>query len=109
MAYDLGLAERVRECRQVRDDVREKKMFGGLCFMVHGNMCCGVVASELMLRVGPDRYREALTLPHARELDFTGRPMRGMLMVAEEGILEDQQLNDWVNLALNFMDMLPPK
>lgn len=109
MAFDSGLAERLRELLAERNDVVEKKMFGGLCFMVGGHMCCGVVGSELMLRVGPLRYQEALNQPHARELDFTGRPMRGMVIVGEEGFLEDQQLADWLDLALAFVAELPAK
>ncbi len=109
MAYDSGLAERIREAFAERDDVVEKKMFGGLCFMVRGHMCCGIVGAELMLRVGPLRYQQALSQAHARELDFTGRPMRGMVMVAEEGFLEDEQLADWLALGLAFVASLPAK
>jgi hypothetical protein len=65
-----------------RRTVRLMKMFGGLAFMLNGNMCCGIVRDELMVRVGPDQYAGAVTQPHAREMDFTGGPMRGMIMVA---------------------------
>jgi len=109
MAYDEGLATRIRDFFEHRPDVAEKKMFGGLCFMAHGNMCCGVVASELMLRVGPGQYESTLAMEHARELDFTGRPMRGMVMINEGGIEEDEALANWINLAMAFTDTLPSK
>ena len=79
MAYDEGLAQRVREVLAERSDLSERKMFGGLCFLVNGNMCCGVVRDELMVRVGPDAYDESLSLPHARKMDITGRPMKGFV------------------------------
>lgn len=84
-------------------------MFGGLCFMVNGNMCFGVVGSELMVRVGPDAYEEAVSLPDAREMDFTGRSMRGMVYVSEAGISEDENLRGWLARGLGFASALPPK
>ena len=89
MAYDEGLAQRIREALTERDDVTEKKMFGGLAFLLGGNMCCGVVGDELMVRVGAAAYSEALTQPYARQMDFTGRPMRGMVYVDCEGFESD--------------------
>ena len=84
-------------------------MFGGLCFMLQGNMSFGVVGSELMVRVGPDSYAEALALPHAREMDFTGRSMRGMVFVSERGISQDEDLENWLQRGLVFAESLPPK
>ena len=84
-------------------------MFGGLCFMLQGNMSFGVVGSELMVRVGPDSYAEALALPHPREMDFTGRSMRGMVFVSEDGISEDEDLEDWLQRGMAFAGSLPPK
>jgi len=84
-------------------------MFGGLCFMTNGNMCFGIVGSELMVRVGADSYDEALALPHAREMDFTGRSMRGMVYVAEDGIAEDDDLAEWLRRGLDYAVSLPPK
>ena len=81
MAYDEKLAERVRNALGHRDDVFERKMFGGLAFMLHGNMACGVMKNELMLRLGPEAAAKSLKLKHARAMDFTGRPMTGMLYV----------------------------
>ena len=114
MAYDEGLAARVREHLAARDDigignVEEKKMFGGLCFMVAGHMCCGIVGDTLMLRVGPQQYSECLGLPHAREMDFTGKPMKGMLYVDAEGITEDEELAVWITRSLRFISGLPSK
>lgn len=107
MAYDEGLAQRIRELLEARGDVSEKKMFGGVAFLVRGNMSCGVVADELMVRVGPDAYAEALERPHAREMTFTGRPMRGMVYVGSAGLEEDGDLEDWVGRGVAFAAALP--
>jgi TfoX/Sxy family transcriptional regulator of competence genes len=109
MAYDDHLAERVRDLLSYRGDVEERKMFGGLAFMVGGNMCCGVLNDELMLRVGPEQGPAALQRPHTREMDFTGRPMNGMLFVQAEGHATDEALAEWVAMATSFVSSLPPK
>ena len=109
MAYDEGVAHRVRESLEGRSDLSERKMFGGLCFMLGGNMCCGIVGDELMLRVGPDRYEETLSRPHAREMDFTGRALRGMVYVAPAGFESDEALEEWLRPAVDFAGGLPPK
>ena len=109
MAYDEGLAQRVREALAHRPDLSERKMFGGLCFMLGGNMCCGIVGEELMLRVGPDAYEETLSRPHAREMDFTGRAMRGMVYVGTDGLADDDQLSGWIAPAVDFAGSLPAK
>lgn len=109
MAFDQGLLERLREVTAADGDIAEKKMFGGVALMVGGNMACGIVKEELMVRVGPLAYAEALARPHARELDFTGRPMKGMVMVAQPGFAEDRDLRDWVERGLAFARSLPPK
>ena len=109
MAYDELLAQRMREALSDRPDLSERKMFGGLCFMIGGNMCCGIVGEELMLRVGPDAYGEALAREHAREMDFTGRALKGMLYVGVDGIAEDDQLTEWLEMAVDFAGSLPPK
>lgn len=87
----------------------ERKMFGGLCFMTSGNMCFGILGSELMVRVGADAYDEALALPHAREMDFTGRSMRGMVYVGEDGIAQDDDLAEWLQRGLHYAGSLKPK
>ena len=84
-------------------------MFGGLCFLLNGNMSYGIVGSELMVRVGQAAYSEALALPHAREMDFTGRNMRGMVFVSEEGISEDDDLTDWLQRGIDFAGSLAAK
>jgi hypothetical protein len=92
VAFDEGLAERVRAELAEEPTVSERAMFGGLCFMVGGNMCAGILGSDLMVRVGPDAYDRSLGQPHAREMDFTGRTMRGMVFVGSEGTAEDDDL-----------------
>jgi len=109
MAYDEGLAERLRDIYESAGGAAEKKMFGGLAFMVNGHMSCGVVNDTLMARVGPDAYQRALGLPHAREMDFTGKPLTGFVYVAPVGIESDEALESWVALSLGFVRSLPPK
>jgi TfoX/Sxy family transcriptional regulator of competence genes len=109
MAFDEGLAERIRAL--VGDDrsIRERKMFGGLAFLCDGNMACGIVGDELMVRVGPDAWSEALDQPHAREMDFTGRSMKGMVYVGVDGFAEDDDLRHWVERGLAHARSLPAK
>lgn len=109
MAYDEELAERIRRALADKHSVVEKRMFGGIAFMLRGNMCCGIVRDDLMVRVGPERHEEALAQPHARPMDFTGRPMRGMVYVTPEGCRTDEALKRWVEQGLNFAATLPPK
>ena len=109
MSYDEGLAERLREQFQDRSDVEEKKMFGGLCFMVSNHMCCGIVKETLMARVGPDNYKKRLAKKYASKMDFTGKAMKGMVYVAPEGIESDSELAEWVNVCTGFVESLPPK
>jgi TfoX/Sxy family transcriptional regulator of competence genes len=109
MAYDEGLAQRIREVLEERTDVAEKRMFGGVAFLVNGNMAVGVVKSELMVRVGPDAHAAALREPHARPMDFAKRPMKGFVFVAEAGLAEDAQLSAWVERGVRFAASLPPK
>jgi hypothetical protein len=86
-----------------RTDVVEKKMFGGLCFMVGGAMCCGLTKTDFIVRVGPEGYDDALAQPHARPMDFTGRPLKGMVYVRPEGIRTDAALARWVRRGLVFL------
>ncbi|QSP94178.1 TfoX/Sxy family protein [Marinobacter salinisoli] len=109
MSYDEGLAERVREKLGSKTEVSEKKMFGGLCFMVSGHMCCGILGDTLMARVGPEQYKECLGNPHASEMDFTGRPMKGLVYVSAEGVSEDGDLSQWIDRCLDFVASLPEK
>jgi hypothetical protein len=109
MAYNMVLAERIRKVLNGQSGVVEKKMFGGLTFMVQGNMACGVAPQGLMVRVGPERFTEALLEPHSREMDFTGRPMKGMVFVDEVGYTADSDLEKWVGLGVDYALSLPAK
>ena len=110
MAFDEKLGDRVRDALpdDVMPRVTERKMFGGLAFMLDGNMFVGIVGDELMARLGPEGGDAALKKPHVREMDFSGRPMRGMVFVAPGG-LGGRKLNKWVDDALSFAGTLPPK
>lgn len=109
MVYDPGLEERLREYFHGRPEVEVKKMFGGLCFMVSNHMCCGIVGDMLMARVGPDHYAACLRKKYAKEMDFTGKAMKGMIYVSPEGIENDRALRMWVELCESFVLSLPPK
>ena len=109
MAYNEELAARIRTSLEARKGVTERKMFGGIGFMIHGNMCCGVVNDDLMVRVGPDSHEASLSLPHARPMDFTGRPMKGFVFVGPEGIKEDGALAGWMDRGVTFAQSLPRK
>lgn len=110
MAYDEDLAQRIRHVLAELDiEPIEQKMFGGLAFMVRGHMTVGVLGDELMVRVGKDAHEPSLALPHAREMDFTGRPMTGMVMVAPTGTGDDADLRAWVQRGLEFTTTLPAK
>lgn len=109
MAYDEKLAERLRRLLRGERSLKEKRMFGGLTFMVKGHMCCGVLKNDLVLRLGPEECTKALAQPHARPMDFTGRPMTGLLYVSPAGLKTARQLGAWVNKSLRFALSLPPK
>lgn len=109
MSYDEKTAERVRRILSGRADVVEKKMFGGLCFMVNGSMCCGLTHTAFMIRVGPEHYEEALAQPNARPMDFTGRPLTGMVYVDPAGYRTDVDLAKWVARGVDFVAALPAK
>ena len=102
MAYSEELAMRVRVALEDRDDVLEKKMFGGLCFMVAGSMACGIMGDDLLARVGADAYEDALGRPHARMMDFTGRPLKGFVIVAAAGVRTEAALGRWVREGVAF-------
>jgi TfoX/Sxy family transcriptional regulator of competence genes len=113
MAYDEKLALRVREALDgVGGSERqrsERKMFGGICFMVDGHMALGILGDELMVRVGPEAYQAALSRPHVRPMDFTGRPMAGIVFVGPRGCAGARALAAWVGRALAFVDTLPTR
>lgn len=109
MAFDETLADRIRSVLKRQKGVAERKMFGGLAFLLNGNMCCGVTKDQLMLRLGEQGTAEALTQPHARPMDFTGKPMKGMVFVAPAGLASDEDLRGWVERAVAFVSTLPAK
>lgn len=109
MTYDEGLAARVRARLEARPGYGEKKMFGGLCFLLNGNMTCGISGDRLMARVGPDAWEEALARPGAREMDFTGRSLKGFVYVDEDVLRDDAVLDRWIDRAAGFAGALPPK
>lgn len=109
MAYDEGLAQRILDVLGERDGLEPKKMFGGVGYMLRGNMSVGVHKDELIVRVGPARYEEALGRPHARPFDMTGRPMKGWVWVGQEGFEDDADLEAWVQRGVDFALSLPPK
>jgi TfoX/Sxy family transcriptional regulator of competence genes len=110
MAFDEELAQRVRALLDARADADERRMFGGIGFLIAGNMCCGVHGEELIVRLDPDEAAELVASePGARPFDMTGRPMRGWLFVAPEATAEDPDLERWVRRGEAFASSLPPK
>jgi TfoX/Sxy family transcriptional regulator of competence genes len=109
MPYDRGLADRVRSILAQRSGLSERHMFGGIAFMIDGHMCCGVVKTDLMLRLAPESVARGLQQPHTRPMDFTGKPMKSMLYVDAIGTDSDEALQRWVEAALTFVLTLPPK
>ena len=109
MAYDEGLAQRIRDVIGNTPGIEEKKMFGGIAFMLNGHMCCGVVKSDLCLRLGEDGAAAALNEDHVRPMDFTGKPMKTMVYVAAAGIEREDALEAWVQRGVDFAATLPPK
>jgi hypothetical protein len=109
MAFDPGLAQRIRERLAVRTGVTERRMFGGLAFLLDGHMAVGILGATLMARVGPAGHAAALAMPHARAMDFTGRPMKGYVYVDPPGIAEDADLAHWLDRCTAFVDTLPSK
>lgn len=103
MAYDEALARRVRRLLAPLPEFSERRMFGGLCFLLAGRMCCGVVGEDLVVRTGPEGHAAALRRPHARPMDFTGRPLRGFVYVAPAGLRSARGLRQWVDRAVAFV------
>ena len=110
MAYDEEFADRVRDALSMREGLTERKMFGGMGFMIDGNMACGVTStSELMVRVPPEDYDAALAEEHVREFEMSGKKMGGWLIVAREGLETDEELAGWVDAGADHAVTLPPK
>ena len=109
MAYDEAIADRLRVVLRRRKGVSERRMFGGIAFLINGNMCCGVVDDKIVLRLGEQGAADALTERHTREMDFTGRPLKTMVYVQPTGFRTDADLRAWVGRAVAFTRTLPPK
>jgi TfoX/Sxy family transcriptional regulator of competence genes len=109
VAFDEGLAHRIREQVGARPDLTERRMFGGIGFMTSGNMVVGVVGDDLLCRVGPEAMDDALARPGARIFDMTGRAMTGWVLVDGSAVAEDDDLAEWIARADRFVETLPPK
>lgn len=109
MAYDEALADRIRDLLFAYQEVSERKMFGGIAFMVGGNMAVGVLGDDLMVRLDPADAERALAEPHVRPMDFTGRPLKGMVFVDPDGTAADADLAAWVDAGADHAASLPPK
>ncbi len=109
MAYDEKLEARVRSLFASHPEVEIKRMFGGVCFMVSKHMCCGISGDKLMARVGPDQYADCLSEKHVREMDITGKSLRGMVFVEAEGVTRNPDLKKWIDRCMRFVESLPAK
>jgi TfoX/Sxy family transcriptional regulator of competence genes len=109
MAYDEKLAQRIRLEMAAIQGIVEKKMFGGIGFLIHGNMACGVNGENLIVRVGPQQYEAALAEPHVGPFDMTGRPMTGWVVIAPEGCATEQSLSSWIQRGVAVAQSLPEK
>lgn len=109
MAFDESLAARIRQQLTRRKNVEERKMFGGIGFLLNGNLLVGVWKESLVVRLGQDEGEEAMKEPHVKEFDITGRPMRNWVLVEPEGVQEDEQLSAWIGRAVKFVGAMPAK
>src|SRR5262245_13111232 len=109
MAFSEALAGRIRQRLARRKNVEEKKMFGGVGFLLNGNLLVGVWKESLIARLGPDEGDEALKEPHVQEFDITGRAMKGWVLVEPEGVADDERLSAWIRRAMKFVGTLPAK
>jgi len=107
--YNAHTARKIREAIAHTPGLSERAMFGGIAFLLEGNMCCGVIEDRLVVRVGPGAYDDALREPHARPMDFTGRPLEGFVYVDREGYASQTALLQWIERSLAFVRTLPPK
>ena len=105
MAFNESLAQRIRDALARKKNIKEKKMFGGVCFLLNGNMLVGVWKDSLIARLGPDQGEEALLEPHVKAFDITGKPMKNWILVEPEGVVDDDQLKDWIQRAVKFVGM----
>ena len=109
MAFDEGLAERIRGALGRRKGLTEKKMFGGIAFLLNGNMCVGIHKSSLIVRLAPEETEAALAQPNTKRFDLTGRPMKGWILVEPEGLKTPAKLKKWIDVAAKYAGSLPAK
>jgi TfoX/Sxy family transcriptional regulator of competence genes len=109
MAFDEALAERIRKTLARKKGIAEKKMFGGVGFLLNGNMLVGVWKDSLIVRLGEEGGEDAMREPHVKLFDITGKPMKGWILVAREGVAGDDRLKDWIERAMKFVRSLPGK
>ncbi len=109
MPYNEEIDVRIKKVVSNWKNTDAKKMFGGVCHLLNGNMFCGVYKEYLIVRLGGQKSEEVLKLPFARPFDITGKPMKGWVMLEEKGFNTDKQLKDWLNIAKQYVDTLPPK
>ncbi len=106
MAYDEKLADRVRKSLKSNKHITEKKMFGGIAFLLNGKMSCGIIKNDLVVRTGPEYYEKVLTKPHTRPMDFTVNPMKGFVYVGPDGCKTEKILSEWLNSGINYVASL---
>lgn len=109
MAFDERLTERIRKRLGKRKELAEKKMFGGIAFLLNGNMCVGVHKQDLIVRLDPEETDEALSQPHTRVFDLSGRPMKGWILVESSGLKDENALGKWVSISVDYAMSLPKK
>lgn len=109
MAFDIELADRIRTILGKRKGVVEKRMFGGIAFLLNGNMCCGVHGKEMIVRIHPEQTENTLKERYTRIFDITGRPMKGWILVGPKGLAKDDLLANWVKVAVKYASSLPVK
>ena len=109
MAFDEALAERIRKALARKKGITEKKMFGGVGFLLNGNMCVGIWKESLIVRLDPDQYEDALKEAHVSEFNITGRSMKGWVLVGPQGVATDTELKEWIGRAVKFVGTLPEK
>lgn len=109
MAFDENVAQRVRDVLSEDCAAVERRMFGGLAFMVNSHMCCGIVGEDLVVRIGPKEYEKTLSQSYVRAMDFTGRPMKGLVYVSPPGYRSKANLRKWIRRGLRFVSSLPVK
>ena len=107
--YNAHTVRKIRDAIAHTPGLSERSMFGGIAFLLEGNMCCGVIEDRLVVRVGPGAYQDALREPHARPMDFTGRPLKGFVYVDRAGYQNEASLRQWIDRSLSFARTLPPR